>query len=1117
MNKQSIIRNQSLHISQDYAQIREQGMEYIRQLSGSVWTDHNLHDPGITTLEILSYAITDLAYRTDFTTADLMAGQSGFITDPEMSSFFPAQQALTTTPLTTLDYRKLILKIEGIRNAWLVPRLPTPATNTVSSELPVYVDKLQASLSLSSTNAVGNENKLLHINGLYDVWLELTPHIGWGSMNETALPVALHQAQFKGLNGQLALLNNTPVNSRAWAAAEYEGELLDVVSFSLTISSQRAIDIEVAYSGDLLPGLSLTLEKNPTQTVQAADWLALLNDPIHSPLIAFVKKQAAIQLLIDKARCALNDSRNLCEDFANVATVAADYLAICSDIEVNPEADLEAVQAQVYFAIEQYLNPPVPFYALKELLDEGLDAGTIFDGPYINQELTCEGSTVFNKPGFVLDDELIAADLRSMVHSSDIINELMDIEHVVNVKSILLRKYAADGTPLGDAESWCLPITAGHQAVLSIEHSNILFFKQNVPFIAKSNEIQATLRHLRSVANKNAYGSLDESLQVPIGKQRDTLSHYPIQHDFPLTYQIGEAGLEANADTLRVTQARQFKGYLLFFEQILADYLAQLAHLPQLFSLDKNLQQSYFSQYLTDIAGSRSDFVSEYYVDSSQFSDEAKRSSLREDREEMQQRRHRLLDHLLARFSESFTDYVMMLMQQDDQSLKTSQDLINDKIDFLRQQPILSRERNRAFNYQPSQTGEVWDSQNVSGLEKRAARLAGIDDYSRRDLSCSAMLTNLLDTRRTGDEYRVEIKDATNHLLFKSYELYASRELAMDAADVIYSAIEAETLFEIDKDGDGLSIFSLVNGGVSLQQDKTYKNKRAAQADINKIQAHISEVLVSEEPDLLSLLFDTREYGRDFRIEVKDPEQYLIFKSKELFPTRDLARKQAKKVFAGVKNPENYHIDESGGAGAIFFTLEYGGVTLTHDMFFDSVNDAYQAIEQVVARYFAVLMSEACNDEGLYLIEHLLLRPRSATSDLLDACVDADHNACSDDDPYSFRASVVLPYWPSRFQSLAYRIFFENLIREQAPAHIQLKICWIDHLQMEQFESALHHWLQALQSDAFSSDLLVAAQNDLLEILQQLKSIYPAATLHDCEDDDSGEPVRLGSTNLGLF
>ena len=36
-------------------------MELIRKWAGQSWTDHNVHDPGITILEACSYAMTELA------------------------------------------------------------------------------------------------------------------------------------------------------------------------------------------------------------------------------------------------------------------------------------------------------------------------------------------------------------------------------------------------------------------------------------------------------------------------------------------------------------------------------------------------------------------------------------------------------------------------------------------------------------------------------------------------------------------------------------------------------------------------------------------------------------------------------------------------------------------------------------------------------------------------------------------------------------------------------------------------------------------------------------------------------------------------------------------------
>ena len=59
--------------SSDYNFLRQKGLDYIEQLGSKLWTDYNIHDPGITLLEALSYAITDLGYRTSLNLKDLLA------------------------------------------------------------------------------------------------------------------------------------------------------------------------------------------------------------------------------------------------------------------------------------------------------------------------------------------------------------------------------------------------------------------------------------------------------------------------------------------------------------------------------------------------------------------------------------------------------------------------------------------------------------------------------------------------------------------------------------------------------------------------------------------------------------------------------------------------------------------------------------------------------------------------------------------------------------------------------------------------------------------------------------------------------------------------------------
>ncbi len=103
----------------DFNNLRTEGIKYLGKLSGKIWNDHNLHDPGITILEVLCYAMLDLGYRINLPVADILATNPALL-KPEDNFFTPAQ-ILTNNPLTINDYRKLIIDIPGIRNAWLEP------------------------------------------------------------------------------------------------------------------------------------------------------------------------------------------------------------------------------------------------------------------------------------------------------------------------------------------------------------------------------------------------------------------------------------------------------------------------------------------------------------------------------------------------------------------------------------------------------------------------------------------------------------------------------------------------------------------------------------------------------------------------------------------------------------------------------------------------------------------------------------------------------------------------------------------------------------------------------------------------------------------------------------
>jgi len=131
----------------------------------------------------------------------------------------------------------------------------------------------------------------------------------------------------------------------------------------------------------------------------------------------------------------------------------------------------------------------------------------------------------------------------------------------------------------------------------------------------------------------------------------------------------------------------------------------------------------------------------------------------------------------------------------------------------------------------------------------------------------------------------------------------------------------------------------------------------------------------------------------------------------------------------------------------------------------------------------------------------------------LPVCVSGDCEPCSSDDPYSFRLTIVLSGEQDYGENnMAYRAFAEKTIRQEVPAHLGVKICWVSHEQMLLFGARYCVWLEELSRVKPDKISLNEKLTSLLEIFNNLKSIYPPAFLHDCIDGNDENRVFLNQT-----
>lgn len=783
----------------DFNRLRSEGIDYLGKLSGKVWTDHNVHDPGITILEVLCYALLDLGYRTNLSPLDLLTKAPDQV-GPDNNFFTPAQ-ILSCNPLTINDFRKLIIDVDGVKNAWL---------EVAEDQMDFCKKNNRSPNDFPETHNPSAPTRNIcvdFLNGLYHVYLDL---------------------------------------------------------------------------------------ENDRQSSE--------------------DKKA----ILANVKAALMAHRNICEDFADISLLCKLELGICAEIELEAAQynfDPSKVYLDVVGKLREFFSPSPIFYTLPQLLEKGKSIEEIFAGRPFNST---------ESHGFVDAEELEQLELRKEIHLSDVYQVILNIEGVKAVRKLKLVSCTNNSSPIN---GWKFKIPENHVPEFSIKCSAFQFLRNTMPLAVDFKKYEGffeiNFNHNGKIAYKSPSPYLD--LAIPKGVYRpDLADHYSIQDEFPRVYGISEGDLSKNASRLRQAQALQLKGYLLFFDQLLANYLSQLKNIRSLFSLDspqnEEDQHTYFiNTYNTDsgfqqllrfsndskagnnlgekgsvvvypvdkkdlikkiesgeitktkledinrfffsssnerdiaISQLKDDMLHEmftgkyitksdecvfYYILTSSedfaliskryFKDEqAAKQALEtvkyigafeenynvfrtetddysftidfnlsayskylqvitEDTSLYCQRRHAFLNHLLARFSERFTDFALLSYGFKENS-ELAEKEIKAKEKFLKNYPELSSTRGKGYNY----LSNGWNSGNISGFEKRFKAITGIQDLKRQSL-CNFEVYKYEDTFNID----VEIEGVK---LFRSDESY-EHDRAVEMLQLLFKTLSSTGKFSIDYD-----------------------------------------------------------------------------------------------------------------------------------------------------------------------------------------------------------------------------------------------------------------------------------------------------------------------------
>lgn len=928
----TIEKDPSLENSQNYALLREQGLKHIEALASDLWTDYNSHDPGVTLLEVLAYAITDLGYRTGNDVKDLLTAKDAAQNNHE-DTFHKATEILPCNQVTAIDLREILIDVKGIRNAWI---------NIASTFEKTYFVDFDQSVLTHVDPPSSTEAEISFLNGLYHIVIEF---------DRLVIPIEDETREDK---------EKTVMAQAMERLMEYRNFCEDYFAGTHFYKSTRT------------PATKVLIQPNGFERI-----------------------------------------------------------VLWADIEVTPESNKEEVHAAVYFCVEQFLVPYVTFYSLQERLAQKKTVDEIFEGPLLEH-------------GFIDEDELEKIELLECIHTSDLYQIIMDIPGVKGVKSLSIANYLSDDgvtpNPAADieetgigfslkklktarAEEWCLELSSVPTEclfyelaldTLSTDLSNPI--NKTVKFYTGDNNIPVTIDPAKSLDSLNQLRQNDRKrrerlgrssfeLTHPDGTNRDLDDYFPVQNELPEVYGTGLSGLGEEVTEERKAQAKQLKAYLLFFEQLLSNYLAQLNNVRNLFSWDDTIDKTYYTQLLEDIKD-RGDLYQEEY-DSIDLApggilDEARLAELiQQDAENPAtffDRRSRFLNHLIARFNEKMVDYSLIL-----HSLEMDDRTIPDKALFLKEYDQISMNRGKGFNFAAMREAidtnsslvlvepDVWDTLNVTGYQHRVARFLGIPDQSRRFLY-------------SGHEMKIEAVEVGTTIEFR-YVLTINEATGLTiVGDLFPDDLTALEQFDelIENEGkDNVTDTSTISGSFF---SFTIKNTDTAEMLGN---GQLFDTVLERDEALLEIITyfdnvsgfvtdivldpDTELWA--FKIEISTAYPPYFVTGFPAVASIALAQTALDSFMTKLKADElGFSLPSLGSISNNEFyyqiTNELGTVIAKSDsdVFLGSRSDS-----QVGMEFAAVFFDEAIgyknSDSGLHVVEHILLRPKTTAYSLFNVDV----------------------------------------------------------------------------------------------------------------------------------
>lgn len=737
-------------------------------------------------------------------------------------------------------------------------------------------------------------------------------------------------------------------------------------------------------------------------------------------------------------------NRNLCEDFVrDVVILRPMKIGIAAEVIIADKMIPESVLTDICRTLDGYFLRPVRYFSENELIATGCRTEEIYSGPLL-------------KNGFIPDSELMPRCRE--ISQEDLVRTIMQVTGVVHVRhlAVILPDGSSRVTPckLDD-----LSYPELNEASLA---ASLRFFKEKHEMHIR-DEVYRDIRMKAGGLSKeglmpSSTARSDEELLK--GVNREVERYYSIQRHFPLIYGIGEEGLPYGETDLRKAKVSQLKGYLLFFEQVLANYLAQLGNLRNLFSanLDGREACTYYYQPLYDVPGVR-DLLKAFegaaggdgdkpWEDFKKDEENEYIRALKESQETdstYQSRKNKVFDHLLARFNIQLTPYPVDLFSalyggnaEGDQRID---DMLKWKSGILGNFAGVSYNRIRAFDY----LSDHDSTRTATGFEMKMAKLLYLPNGIRRPLCEAFTLSRAAETGNGGgpeEKKKGQVvlginasgtHEGTTPPGDTGGDYHYPFAFNGQSSAIFRHGLDISNYKIIPDTGEKTDYLILYREPGKKQWDyiSRHVNKPSAIRALKKLTGILKQVNIASEGfhivEHLLLRPPVKKpfYGFGFR----ENEQSLLFTHERWSSFAEREETIAKILDAGRKQQTTQKEFAGAVAGLCRINLqeeEAGRRKTMENLLWKIRNYREQQLQ-----FFPMFEMVTKRADGMVIKE----------------------------DFFNFRMTVVLPAWPARFQDMTFRVFTENLFRLNVPAHIRTEFLWLNIADMKKFEAIYFKWL----------------------------------------------------------